>query len=237
VPDLIAVYRRNLILGEADGPGPSQQQKDAALAALLAWLLRILDDPEYAGLADAITAAMADAIAEGQTAMLAIAADQAAKAGFDWAKAYDAMRAAVTGAQTEGAAGAVTQQIMRAVAASAARELAKLDAAGAPDAELEQALENEIEDDEAAGLAVDTAVSGWYGQGMVALAAAEGILLSWMTAGDGRVCASCQDNEDNGPYDPADFPPLPNHSRCRCCSSPASPLPISAFADFLDPPG
>jgi hypothetical protein len=78
-------------------------------------------------------------------------------------------------------------------------------------------------------------MSGFWGNGALALGAAEGILLNWMTAGDGRVCLSCQDNEDNGPYYPDSFPSLPDHPRCRCCSSPADPLPISAFAAFLIP--
>ncbi len=239
VADLIITYRRDLIMGESDDGKPSQRQREAAAAALLLWLSRILDDPDYSDLADLITTAMAEAIAEGQTAMLAVAADQAAALGFSWQKAYDAMRATVTDAQTRDAASTVTQQIMQAVAADAGRVLAKLDASGASDAEIAKALEDEIEDEEpeAAGLAVDTGVGKFIGAGCTGLAAAEGILLNWMTASDGRVCPSCQSNEDNGPYEPSDFPSLPDHPRCRCCSSPASPMPISAFAAFLVPIG
>ncbi len=239
VRDLVTAYRRDMVMGESDGGKPSQRQKDAAAAALLLWLRRTLDDPGYADLAGLITDAMAEAIAEGQTAMLAVAADQAAALGFSWQKAYDAMRAAVAGAQTRDAASTVTQQIMQAVAADAGRVLAKLDAAGASDSEIAKALEDEIEDEEpeAAGLAVDTGVGKFIGAGCTGLAAAEGILLNWMTASDGRVCPSCQSNEDNGPYEPSDFPSLPDHPRCRCCSSPASPMPISAFAAFLVPIG
>jgi 2'-5' RNA ligase superfamily len=239
VRDLITTYRRDLIMGESDDGKPSQRQKEAAAAALLLWLSRILDDPDYAALADLIATAMAEAIAEGQTAMLAVAADQAAALGFSWDKAYAAMRAAVTDAETRDAASTVTQQIMRAVAADAGRELAKLDASGASDSEIAKALEDEIEDEEpeAAGLAVDTAVSKYITNGCVGLAAAEGILLAWLTAGDGRVCVSCDDNEENGPYMPEDFPSCPDHTRCRCCPTPDSPLPVSAFAAFLVPIG
>ncbi|HMH94157.1 MAG TPA: 2'-5' RNA ligase family protein [Streptosporangiaceae bacterium] len=234
VRDLITDYRHRLAMGESDGP--TKQQKEAAAAALLLWLRQILDDPGYADLASAIAAAMAAAIAEGRTAMLAVAADQAAVLGFDWGKAYDAMRAAVTDAETQGAAGPVTQQIMAAVAAGAGRVLAAMEASGAGDPAIEKALEDEIAaEDGAAALAADTAMSGFWGNGALSLGAAEGILLNWMTASDGRVCPSCQDNEDNGPYYPSDFPSLPDHPRCRCCSSPAEPLPISAFAAFLIP--
>lgn len=234
--DVITAYRRYLFMGESDGP--TKQQKEAATVTLLLWLRDILADPGYQDLANAITVAMAEAIAEGKTAMLTVAADQAGQLGFSWAKAYDAMRAAVTDAETSGAANSVTQQIMAAVAADAGRVLANLEASGAADPEIVKALEDEIAaEDGAAALAVDTAMSGFMGSGALDLAAAEGILLNWMTAGDGRVCFSCQDNEDNGPYDPAAFPALPDHPRCRCCSSPAQPLPISAFAAFLVPTG
>jgi 2'-5' RNA ligase len=236
VRDVITVYRRHLMMGES--AGPSKQQKEASATTLLLWLRSILADPEYQDLADTITMAMAEAIAEGKTALLAVAADQAAAHGFDWNKAFSAMLAAVTDEETGAAASSVTQQIITAVAADAGRVLANLEASGASDAEIEKALEAAIEaGDGGAALAVDTAVSGFMGDGALALAAAEGILLNWMTAGDGRVCPACQDNEDNGPYDPAAFPALPDHPRCRCCSSPAEPLPISAFADFLVPTG
>ncbi len=237
VRDVPAIYRRELVMGESADPKPSQRQKNAAEAALLTWLQQILTDPGYADLAAAITDAMAEAVAEGSTSALAVAADQAGERGFDWNRAYEAMRAAVTDSQTEGAAETVTQAVMRAVAADTGRTLAQAAADGASDDEIEKALEDsvEAEDAEAPALAVDTASSGFWGQGSIALAMSEGILLNFMTAGDGRVCAACQDCEDNGPYDPADFPDIPQHPRCRCCSSPASPLPISAFAAFLVP--
>ena len=237
VRDVPAIYRRELVMGESADPKPSQRQRNAAKAALLTWLQQILTDPGYADLATVIADAMAEAVAEGSTSALALAADQAGERGFDWNKAYEAMRAAVTDSQTEGAADAVTQAVMRSVAADAGRTLAQAASAGASDEETEKALEDsvEAEDAEAPALAVDTASSGFWGQGSIALAMSEGILLNFMTAGDGRVCAACQDCEDNGPYDPADFPDIPQHPRCRCCSSPASPLPISAFAAFLVP--
>ncbi len=238
VRDVPAVYRRELIMGETAEPKPSNRQRNAAKAALLLWLQQILTDPGYSDLAAVIADAMAEAVAEGRTSALAVAADQAGEHGFDWDKAYDAMRAAVTDLQTEGAATQVTGAIMRAVAADAGRVLAQAAAAGASDEEIERALEDSVEDEdaEAPALAVDTASSKFIGGGALALYSAEGIEVDWLTAGDGRVCASpCQENEDNGPYAPESFPDFPGHPRCRCTPTPASPLRFTAFAAFLIP--
>jgi 2'-5' RNA ligase len=46
-------------------------------------------------------------------------------------------------------------------------------------------------------------------------------------------CAQCSDAEDNSPY-PLDQAPIPGlHPNCRCTLASASPLPLSAFTDFL----
>jgi hypothetical protein len=55
--------------------------------------------------------------------------------------------------------------------------------------------------------------------------------VSWITAGDGRVCPTCQDNEDNSPYGPDAVPACPAHPRCRCQLSAA--FDLSAFADWF----
>ena len=233
--DPVSAYPRELALAEAD-TGATRREKTAAATAVLLWLQHILTDPGYAELAGVIATAMTEACAEGMTAILAIAADQAAAYGFDWTRAYDAMLAAVTGTEAQGADAAVVQRIMSAAAVDAGRALAAVKASGGTDAAAQAAVEAALAaEDGAAALAADTAMSGFWGSGSVALAAAEGIQLNFMTAGDGRVCPACQDCEDNGPYDPAAFPQIPQHPRCRCCSSPADPLSISAFAAFLIP--
>ena len=212
------------------------QDKAAAAGALLAWLRQILDDPGYADLAAAITTALADAMAEGRTALLAVAADQAKADGFDWDTAYAAMRAAYADLEADpDIAGPVIQAILSGVAWNAGQALAAAIGSAATDAEAVAAAADAIDGADVAGLdlAVDTAMGQAMGQGALALAAAEGIQLNWMSAGDERVCYKCEANEAGGPYDPGDFPDLPAHPRCRCCSSPAAPLAISAFADFL----
>jgi hypothetical protein len=109
---------------------------------------------------------------------------------------------------------------------------------GETDAQIAAETEASIagEDVRAVTAAVDYGMGGGFARGALGLYMSEGLdLVAWLTAGDGRVCFSCQDNEENGPYDPAAFPACPDHPFCRCCPNPASPLPVSAFAAFLIP--
>lgn len=236
--DLVRGYRRALLMREADGDGkPSAADTATAKSASLAWLQQVLSSPEYRDLAQEIADAIIASMAEGKTAALAVAADQAAALGFDWAKAYNAMYAGLAGLQNLPEMEAPwVQAIIQAAGADAGKLMATMAAAGASDEEIADALWGASADD-AVMLAIDTAISGSMARGALDLYQSEGLaLVDWMTAGDGRVCpVPCQDNEDNGPYDPAAFPEMPGHPRCRCAPAPAAPLRFSAFADFLVP--
>jgi hypothetical protein len=235
--DLLAAWRRMRATREADQAGkPSAADKATAKAAALAWLEQVMNDPAYRDLATEITSAVTASMAEGQAATLALAADQAGQLGFDWAKAYNAMYAALAALPSLPEMGASwAQDIIRAAAADAGSQLAAMAASGAEDTEIASQFFGSADD--AVMLAIDTAVSGSMARGALSLYASEGALVGWASAADGRVCPACQDNEDNSPYDPAAFPELPAHPRCRCSPYPYSPLPWSAFADFLVPVG
>jgi hypothetical protein len=232
-------YRREQMLPAAETDQDAARRKTEARDAALAWLLTILSDPEYADLEQAIATALVAAQAEGSTAALAVAADQAAALGFDWARAYDAMLAGLASLERQpGIADATVQQVLGGASADVGRILADMATSGATDAQAAAEVEAAIagEDVAAVTAAVDNSMWSGFAQATLGLYQAEGLdLAAWVSAGDGRVCPVCQDNEDNGPYAPADFPALPAHPRCRCVSAPASPLPVSAFADFLIP--
>jgi len=236
--DLVAGYKRATGY-TSEATRPDAWQREAAKAAALAWLDRILSDPRYHDLAKAITAALIAAAAEGKTAALAVAADQAAARGFDWDKAYTAMQAGLTDVEGyRGLSDSVAREIITAAASDAARVLATMTASGATDPDAAGGIADAVdgEDVQAVSVAVDTAIGKSMAQAALDLYMSEGLdLVAWLTAGDGRVCPSCQDNEDNGPYSPSAFPQCPDHPRCRCCPTPASPLPVSAFAQFLVP--
>lgn len=239
---LIASYRRVTSHPfEAARDHPEAWQRAAARMAALSWLYEILGDPRYDDLAEEIGDALMAATAEGKTSALAVAADQAAALGFDWDKAYKAMYAGLT--DLEGLPGMSdhwVRQIIGAAAGDAGRVMATMAASGASDSAISAALMDVVDGDDVAPvrLMVDYAIGGSMARGALDLYLSEGLeLVAWLTAGDGRVCASCQDNEDNGPYSPAAFPACPDHPKCRCTPTPSSPLPVSAFADFLVPVG
>lgn len=120
----------------------------------------------------------------------------------------------------------------QAAASGAAAVLARILAATAPRAGRHMADstgddpvgdgEDVVDDGYDAALAADTAVSAAYGAGLLAAFLSLGAQsLVWTTAGDGRVCVACQDNEANSPYSPFAVPALPAHPRCRCTLAPA----------------
>lgn len=238
--DLVARYRRMLIdAAEARAEGPGKWQADEARQSALGWLYQILSDPRYDDLARALSDALLAAAAEGRAAALAVAASQAAMAGFDWAKAYAAMYAGL--ADLEGLPGMGdpwVQRIIGAAATDVGRVLASMATAGASDSEIAAAVLDVIdgEDVQAASLLTDYAIGGAMGQASLNLYAAEGAQqIAWLDAADERVCPVCEKNAAQGPYSPGQFPELPAHVRCRCAPAPVDPLPLSAYADFLIP--
>ncbi|MBX7464962.1 hypothetical protein K1Y80_02550 [Streptomyces sp. MAG02] len=81
--------------------------------------------------------------------------------------------------------------------------------------------EDVLDDGYDLALATDVAVSAAYGAGMLsAYIDAGASSVSWATAGDGTVCASCVNAEDNSPYSLLAAPRMPLHPSCRCCLIP-----------------
>ncbi|MFF3151814.1 2'-5' RNA ligase family protein [Streptomyces sp. NPDC057910] len=81
--------------------------------------------------------------------------------------------------------------------------------------------EDVLDDGYDLALATDVAVSAAYGAGMLsAYIDAGASSVSWATAGDGTVCVSCVNAEDNSPYSLLAAPRMPLHPSCRCCLIP-----------------
>ena len=241
---LIAAFRREaLMVDGAPAPGTDHESPQAAryhkaelrmLARSMAagFLMGVNDQPDYAGLLAAITAALTAAAGEGTAAALGISAAGAGYDGFAWDKAAKDGRSepdqgtvtgwaakiiagAVTGlaaALTAGAVAGASAEVMQAAASAVLRK------AGSVTAYLGQAMHS----------AVNRAMAAAYD----ALGGIE--LLTWTTAGDGRVCPTCQGYEDNSPYTPQDYPDTP-HPGCRCIPEPSGglTLPLGAFAAYM----
>lgn len=241
--DLVTAWKRDTApyTAETRKEGPGKWQADEARQAALGWLYQVMTDPAYEDLAQEITAALVAAMAEGKTAALAVAADQAAALGFDWAQAYASMYAGLADLENlPGMADPWIQQILGGAATDAGRILAKMGLEGASDSEMAAAVMDAVdgEDVQAVSLMIDYAMGASMAQAALDLYTREGVQqVNVLTAGDARVCMACEAAEAQGPYPPAQVPGIPLHPRCRCTTVPLDPLPLSAYAQFLIPAG
>ena len=240
IPAMVATYRRQAgLTTETQRPAYADALRAEAIAIAAGMLNGVRSGAEYDDLVIALEASLAAGAAEGKTAALAVAAEKAGKAGFDWPAAYSHMFEPLkTIEDLPGMGDAWVQQIISGNAGDIGRSMATIgmDGGTAEDMiasvqDLSGASGGSIR---AIQMLVDYAMSGAMSAGTQALYAAEGVqLLTWITAGDGRVCADCDENEANSPYTAADFPSMPQHVGCRCVTGSVDDLPLSAFSAFL----
>jgi hypothetical protein len=241
---LIAAFRRQaLMIDGAPAPGTDHESPQAAkhhkaelrnLARSMAagCLMGVNDQPDYAGLLAAVTAALTAGTGEGTAAALAVSAAGAGYTGFAWQKAQRDGR-------QEPDPGTVTRWAAKIIAGTVT-DLASALAAGA----IAGASADALQTTAAAVLRKGWSVTAYLDQAMhsavtaamgAAYSALGGIeLLDFLTAGDSRVCGQCQDCADNGPYTPQNYPGS-QHPRCRCVPEPSGglTLPLGAFAAYM----
>lgn len=191
---LISKYRALAGLhGETADPH-RRNRKAEATAAVLAWLLGILDDPSYDDLTAQIMDALQTGLAEGDVGARLIAAEEAGvpAGGLDtqvmFTDAYNAMRNLPS---LPGMASEWAQRIIAGNAADLGQALASLLADGATYQDmLDTAMQiTSGTDVRAVSLLMDYAISGAYARGALNLYASEGLTqVAWLSAGDERVC-------------------------------------------------
>lgn len=178
---------------------------------------------------------------EGQVGALAIAADSLSLPGFNFDTAYDHVHSALsqldsTWADTD----EWLQQIVRGNAGDLGRRLASLVRSGADYDEMVDAAHEVLgtgeEDVRAVSTVVDLAVHQSLTTGAMNLWQREGVgRVSFVTAGDTRVCAACERAETDSPYDINDQPPRPPiHPLCRCTLTAETPISLAALSPFLE---
>jgi hypothetical protein len=211
-----------------------------ATSAASGMLHGIKDGPEFEDLVAAIEVALAAAEAEGKTAAMAVAAEQAGADGFDWASTYAHMYEPLTHLEDlPGMADQWVQNLIDGNAADIGRSLASLASQGGTYDEMVTAVRDLTAGDtiRAVQTLIDYAMSGSANQGALNLYASEGVTAyDVLTAGDGRVCPICQGYEDGNPHDlmPGAQPLVPGHPLCRCAVAVAlSSKPFSAFRQFI----
>jgi 2'-5' RNA ligase len=235
VAAMVDRFRQHAGLHEADHDKPSIRAE--ALAAAKA-MLHALADAAGAGWA-ALRTVLRDAIAagraEGMVNAVAIAAERANRIGLDWNIAFeDAYRSLERldeiWADTGGWLGRTIDR--------AASDLGRVLAQGAEDgASRDQMIEDAMNvlagaDVESVAFVVDWAMTTAADQGALSLYQSEGVQsVSWLTAGDARVCPTCDNNESGNPWPIADFPLMPSHPVCRCV--PAADVSLAHFANWF----
>lgn len=230
--DQLYNLRAELGLREA---GRDKTILDAAKAAARAILQALRLTSGWAALRQAIRDALAAGRAEGIVNAVAIAADRAGQVGLDWGIAFDHAYQQLDrlGELWSDADGWLDRTIDRA-ADDLGRMLADKAADGASyDDMLDAAMDLLGNDDvDAVKFVVDWAMTTGADQGALSLYRAEGVATAtWITAGDGRVCPTCENNEAGSPWTLADFPIMPSHPACRCVA--AADFSLDRFASWF----
>lgn len=234
VADVVDHLRAQFDLGESapDRRGFRARAKAAAEAMLHA----IRDLPGWSALRDRLRDAIRAGRAEGMVNAVAIAADRTAAIGLDWNiafdHAYDSLRHLDDiWTDTDGwlarTLDRATADLGNALADAAEQGLSRDEMIDAGMDILTAAT-----DRDAVAFTVDWAMTTAADQGALSLYASEGVgSADWISAGDGRVCESCSNNEAHSPWLLTEFPLMPNHPACRCV--PAATVDLAHFANWF----
>ena len=238
IPGMVAAYRQQAgMTAETERPGWAAALRAEAVAAAAGMLNGVRSGAEYDDLVIALEDALAAGATEGKTAALAVAAEKAGKAGFDWPKAYAHMFEPLSTIEgLPGMGDPWVQQIIAGNAGDIGRTMASMGLDGGTAADMVAAVQDMTQGASirAVQAMVDYAMSGAMSAGTLTLYAAEGVqMVDFITAGDSRVCPACSAAEDNSPYTLDNAPQPGLHPGCRCVLDSSSPLPLSAFTDFL----
>lgn len=240
---MVALFRREAYMTSDGSPAPAtdgdtatqrkRELRTLAAAVASGMLAGTADSPLLADFLAAITTALTASASEGYASTLAVAASAA---GNDGAFGWDA--ATADGQQDPGQAvpAEVAAAITAGMAAALATALVTLAAAGESAAAMVKAAKAALKTAQPVDVVLTHAMASAISASVLSLLAQYGVeRANWLTAGDSKVCPTCDDHEAHNPWDLADFPPLPAHFRCRCFATPAgrTPLPAASYAAYL----
>jgi 2'-5' RNA ligase len=196
---------------------------------------------QHGDLQQAVEDALRAAMAEGQAGALALNADKHG-VDYDFAKAYEAIYDQLEHLPD---LPLMAQDWVQQMVGGAARQLggtlASLLDAGATQTEMVAAVKGAL-DVSSAGSITNRAVAAFLNQSIsqamsqasLSLYASEGAAQAYfVTAGDGSVCAMCQDAESGNPFAVSDCPTPGLHPNCRCMVTVNDPAPFQALAALL----
>ncbi|MFE5582552.1 hypothetical protein [Kitasatospora sp. NPDC056531] len=214
--DVIAVLRDQVGPTETADQERRRHLRQVTAAAVLARLTGLTRLPGWAGLIGAITSVLRRARAAGRTAADAVLDDTGdtdlpddedddGDQDADLATAYT-----ITAAALRGTAQTIASNLLTA----------------AEQGDDEQAMQDQADADLNTGsawsLAAVTVAAAAFTVGLADTYLTRGVRhVDYVTAGDGRVCATCSNAEDHSPYTAGSAPQPPLHPRCRCTLQPA----------------
>lgn len=207
-----------------------------ALAAARNMLRALPDTLGWTKLRTAIRDAIAAGRTEGMVSAVAIAAQRADVLGLDWSVAFDHAYAALERLDElwADADGWLAKTLDRATA-DLGSMLADAAENGLTREEMIDAsmdLLTADADADAVAFTVDWAMTTAADQGALDLYQSEGVSqIDIITAGDGRVCGSCMNDESGSPWSLGSAPRLPEHPLCRCCY--AADVSLGHFASWF----
>lgn len=208
---------------EEDNKSNPGRFKAAALDAARVILGGLVTDHAWDKLRRAVRNVIAAGRAEGAVDVIAVAAERTGRIGLDWDIAFDDAYRALGNlgdiwADTDG----WLSRMLDRAAADLGRVLSDGAASGASYEDMvADALDAlDSEDVGAVKFVVDWALNTGLARGALDLYAREGVQqVSWLTAGDDRVCVTCQSYEDKSPFPIMEFPAMPAHPWDRCVPS------------------
>lgn len=240
VAGAVEMLRQSLGLAEAFDPQWVRRAKAEARAAAVRLLSWLPGKGIWQRMRDVMRMAIQSGRAEGYADALAIAAQGEKRLGLDFDIAFDHAYAAL---ENLGELWAESDPWLNKMLGRAAdefgRTLGDLAASGADYEQMVAAgidvLQLTAEDSDAVSFMTDWALSTGLSRGALDLYASEGVQqVSWLTAGDGRVCEEiCEPNGQKSPFNISDFPTMPGHPLCRCVASAEFSLDSDAFDKFF----
>lgn len=225
VEDAVAILRQKLGLAEADDPDAIRKAKQEARDMAMRVLAWIPAGPEWQPLRDAMRELIASGRAEGYADAIAIAAAEQHVLGYSFDIAFEqAYQAMADLGEVWAESDTWLYRMLGRAADEFGRALGQLAADGASYQEMVDAglsiLDLTAEEADAVAFTVDWALSAGFSRGALDLYRSENVeYVTWMTAGDGRVCVTCEQHGIDSPFPILEFPEMPAHPRCRCVAS------------------
>lgn len=227
IPGAVEILRQQFGIREdtSDDAEQLKRAKQEARALALRVLAWLPGTQEWQALRDAMRSLVASGRAEGYADAIDIAAAEQHVLGFDFELAFTHAYEALANlgdvwAESDG----WLQRMLGRAADQFGQVLGQLAASGASYQDMVDAasdvLDMYAEGADAVEFTVDWALSAGFSKGALDLYRSEGVeYVTWMTAGDARVCVLCEQHGIDSPFLISDFPEMPAHPRCRCVAS------------------